>query len=237
MVSGSASEQHEQGTDIPTNAVSRKPIRIDLKRRAEIGQQKRERTRRLLLDVAFDLLGRVGGRNTRIEEICAAASVARATFYNYFASIDEVFVGVSEDISHDFNRSVHALLDQMPTAAERASAAIRYYLQKASDDPKWGWAMVNISGGGPIFGQDTYDHAELTTRQGIQSGEFEIGPNTGRDIQLGATYAAMITQLHNSPSVTYPASVARHTLLALGVPKERVEVIVSLPLPLPLPSA
>ena len=213
---------------------ARKPLKINLERRAEIGQQKRARTRRSLLDAAFDLLGREHGRNTRIEEICAGAGVARATFYNYFSSMDDLFAALSEDLSHDFNRSVHALLDTMPTASQRSVAAVRYYLQKALDDPKWGWAMVNISAGGPIFGQDTHDLAEKTTQQGIEAGEFDVGPNTGRDIQLGATHAAMITQLRNPPSGGYPASVARHILMGLGVAKARADEIAGEALP-PLP--
>ena len=123
----------------------------------------------------------------------------------------------------------------MPYAAERAGAAIRYYLERALKDPKWAWAMVNISTGGPIFGAETYRLAQRTAEEGIAAKEFELtGPNSGRDLVLGATLAAMMTQLRNSPSSTYPASVARHVLRGMGVPKDRVEQIVSMPLPVPV---
>lgn len=212
-----------------------KSLNINLQRRTQIGQEKRARTRQKLLDSAFSLLGRENGRNTRIEEICAQSSVSRGTFYNYFNNMDEVFSALSGELSHDFNRAVTAVLSTLPTAAERVSAAVRYYLERALKDPKWGWAMVNISAGGPIFGQDTYEHAECTAKEGILSGEFDIpGPNTGRDIQLGAIHAAMITQLRDPPSPSFPASVARHVLLALTVDRARVEEIVSRDLPDPL---
>ncbi|WP_374391933.1 TetR/AcrR family transcriptional regulator [Sphingopyxis sp.] len=214
----------------------RAPLNINLERRAQIGQEKRARTRAALLDTAFTLLGRENGRNTRIEEICAESGVSRATFYNYFNNMDEVFSALSDELNHDFNRAVTRIISALPTAAERASAAVRYYLERALHDPKWGWAMVNISAGGPIFGQDTYEHAQATAGEGIATGEFEIpGPHTGRDIQLGTTHAAMITQLRNQPSPTFAASIARHVLLALGVPKARADEVVAQDLPDPLP--
>lgn len=214
----------------------RAPLNINLERRAQIGQEKRARTRAALLNTAFTLLGRENGRNTRIEEICGESGVSRATFYNYFNNMDEVFSALSDELNHDFNRAVTRIISALPTAAERASAAVRYYLERALHDPKWGWAMVNISAGGPIFGQDTYEHAQATAGEGIATGEFEIpGPHTGRDIQLGTTHAAMITQLRNQPSPTFAASIARHVLLALGVPKARADEVVAQDLPDPLP--
>ncbi|MGH6652188.1 MAG: TetR/AcrR family transcriptional regulator [Sphingopyxis sp.] len=214
----------------------RAPLNINLERRAQIGQEKRARTRTALLDSAFTLLGRENGRNTRIEEICGESGISRATFYNYFNNMDEVFSALSDELNHDFNRAVTRIISALPTAAERAGAAVRYYLERALHDPKWGWAMVNISAGGPIFGQDTYEHAQATADEGIATGEFEIpGPHTGRDIQLGTTHAAMITQLRNQPSPTFAASIARHVLLALGVPKARADEVVAQDLPDPLP--
>lgn len=218
----------------------RKPAKarkIDVERRAEIGKEKRARTRMTLLEVTFTLLGREGGLSTRIEEICDAAKISRGTFYNHFNNMEELFDALSFELNHEFNVRVTDILMQMPTAAERAGSAVRYYLDRAVKDPKWAWAMVHISASGPIFGADTYQHAQATAEEGISTGEFELtGPNSGRDIQLGATLAAMKTQLKGSPSPTYAASVARHVLRGMGVPRDRVEEIVSKPLKDPLTS-
>lgn len=209
--------------------------KIDVERRAQIGLEKRARTRAMLLEVTFALLGREGGLTTRIEEICEAAGVSRGTFYNYFNSVEELYDALSFELNHEFNVKVTDILMQMPTAAERAGSAIRYYLDRAIRDPKWAWAMVHVSASGPIFGADTYKHAQATAEDGIATGEFELtGPNSGRDLQLGATLAAMKTQLTNSPSPSYAASVARHVLRGMGVPKDRVEEIVSMPLKDPM---
>jgi AcrR family transcriptional regulator len=208
---------------------------IDVERRAQIGQEKRSRTRATLLEATFTLLGREKGLGTRIEEICAAASISRGSFYNYFVSMDELLEALSYELNHDFNNGVQEVVGRMATAAERAGAAIRYYLERALQDPQWAWAMVNISAGGPIFGAETYRHAQVTIEQGIASGEFDLpGPNSGRDLLLGTTLAAMVTQLHNPPSATYAASVTRNVLRGLGVAPVLVEDLVQRPLPDPL---
>lgn len=225
------------GTDkaAGTDGNKRSKPKIDVERRAQIGQEKRNRTRQTVLDAAFTLLGRERGLTTRIEEILKEAGISRGTFYNYFPSMDELFDALQYELNHDFNTSMLKIISQMPTAAERASAAIRYYLGRARQDSKWAWAMVNISAGGIIFGAETYQEAQNTVNEGIASGEFELaGPNSGRDMLLGTTLAAMVTQLRNPPSDNYPVSVTRHVLRGMGVPSSRVEEIIARPLPDPM---
>jgi len=47
--------------------------RVDRARRAEIGAERRLRTRVALLDAALELFGQEHGRATRIEDVCARA--------------------------------------------------------------------------------------------------------------------------------------------------------------------
>ena len=206
--------------------------KADLARRAQIGQERRARTRAQILDAAFVLLGRERGLTTRVEEICGAAGVSNGTFYNHFDGLNDLYAALSYDLNHNFNTAVSSILNEMPSAAERVSAAVRFYLERAVQDAQWAWAMVNISAGGPIFGAETHASAQRTAEEGIASGEFELtGPESGRDLQLGAGLAGMITQLKGPPSPDYASSVTRHILRGMGVPKDRVEAIITQPLP------
>lgn len=206
--------------------------RVDPRQRAGIGAEKRARTRTALLDAAFALFGRERGLTTRIADVLELAQVSPGTFYNYFKSMEELFDALQYELNHNFNSAVRAELDLLPFAAERTGYAIRYYLMRARLDPKWAWAMVNISAGGIIFGAETYRHAQQTVAEGIEAGEFELtGADSGRDMVLGTTLAAMVTQLRASPSDSYPESVTRHVLRGMGVAKERVEEIIARPLP------
>jgi AcrR family transcriptional regulator len=192
--------------------------RIDLARRAEIGAEKRVRTRAAILAVARRLFGREGGQTTRIEDVCEAASMARGTFYNYFSGIDALQAALFEDLSRDFDQAVHAAFAGMGSAAERTCAAIRYYLGHAVDDPHWGWGMVNTGMGTGLFPAEVAARVQETIQEGIDAGEFSIGSAlAGRDILLGASLAATITLLKGRAPRDYSEAIAAHVLTAMGV--------------------
>lgn len=208
--------------------------KISLERRAQIGMEKRTRTRAAILSVAFDLLGREKGRSTRIEEICEAAGISRGTFYNYFASIDELFDALTYEISHDFNDAVQRTIQALPPGAERTAAALRYYLHRTRQDPVWGWAMVNLSSAGPIFGAETYRQATQSIEEGMATGEFDVPDVTvGRDLMMGTMLASMITLLSSEQPADHPEAVVRQIFKGLGVPSRTIELCVTASLPDP----
>lgn len=206
--------------------------RIDLQRRAAIGQEKRARTRARILSATLDLYGRENGLFTRVEEICEAAGVTRQTFYNHFASLDALREAGSYEITHDFLIGVTEAISALPDPASRAAAAIRFYIDKARADPAWGWSMVHLSAEGIIFGMETYRQAERTVTEGIASGDFDLGDSRlGRDLILGAALAAIVTQLRDAPGPDFTLMMTRRILVGLGVSASRAALIVAQTLP------
>lgn len=205
-----------------------------LKRRAQIGLQRRTRTREKILKAAFDLLGRENGRMTRIDEICDAAHVSRGTFYNYFSSMEELFAALSHEISHHYNVLVHNLTAELPSSADRAASSVRYYLHRANNDRAWGWAMVNLSASGPIFGEETYQRATAALAEGIGNGDFDVPSiQVGRDLLLGSALASMISVLRSKPNEVSPENMVRQIMIGLGVRPRVIERSLSHPLPEP----
>ena len=208
---------------------------ISVERRAQIGAEKRARTRAAILEATFQAIGRENGRLARIEQVCEAAQIARPTFYTYFSSLEELFEALSYEMSHEFNSAVLAYCALQDDPAKEASAGIRYYLHKAASDHRWGWGMVNLSFGGPIFGVETYDAVTSTVTRGIQSGSFKAHDvNVARDMVLGTAMAAMTTLLGGTAGVEYPDIVARQILVGLGVHAQRAYRITSQDLPDPM---
>jgi AcrR family transcriptional regulator len=203
-------------------ATNRKTLNVA--RRAQIGEQRRARTRQKILRAAFDLLGRETGRLTRPDEICATARVSRGTFYNYFSSMEELFTTLSHEISHEYNLRVHEVIADLPSPADRAASAVRYYLHRARSDRAWGWAMVNLSASGPIFGAETHERASSSILEGIKSGDFHVpSMQVGRDLMLGSALAAMITLLRSKTEEVSPESMVRQIMIGLGVPPRVIE--------------
>src|SRR6201997_452595 len=77
-------------------------------------QRKRQQTRRELIDAAMRLFEKKGYEQTTVAEIASAAGVSTKTFFNYFASKDEVL---------------------FPHLSRRIDAAVALIEQRGPDDP------------------------------------------------------------------------------------------------------
>jgi AcrR family transcriptional regulator len=193
---------------------------------------KRVRTRKKLLDAAFALMGNEKGLTVRIEEICAAAHVSRGTFYNYFASLEQLFEVLAIELSHDLNSGLVATWDETQSHAEGSNAAVQQYLNYARRDPAWAWAMVHLSAYGPSFGAEAWEACYRSIEKGIEAGEFDV-PNAtvGRDLMTGTVLASVRTMLRSGNDRSQPGAVAYHVLRALGVPDGRAKEIAARSLP------
>jgi AcrR family transcriptional regulator len=218
----------ERATDLTSDKTSRFAEKVAA-RRAENGRIKRARTREALLRAAFEVLGHESGRNAQIDDVLAKAGMSRGTFYNYFVSREDLLHTVSFELSHHFDVGLEHTADP-PT---RTSFALRTYLRQAWQDRQWGWAIVNISLGGPvILGAATYRYATGTVQAGIDSGDFPI-PNVrhGLDLLAGSSLMAMISLLRDEVSVEYIEEITLVILMGLGVARKKAEAVVRVPLP------
>jgi AcrR family transcriptional regulator len=206
--------------------------RIDLERRAEIGRERRARTRARIVAAAFDLFGDENGLYSRIEDIADKAGVTRPTFYNHFSGMDELRDALTHEVTHDFLIAVTNTISRMPDPRARAAAAIRFYLHRARADRRWAWSMVNMSATGVIFGAETHRQAEVTVMEGIEAGVLAIPSSAlGRDLILGTALAAIAAMLRQRLPDDYPEQVAGHILLGLGVPHAKARELAHLPIP------
>jgi AcrR family transcriptional regulator len=205
---------------------------IDLGRRAEIGRERRARTRARIIAAAFDLLGSEHGLYSRIEDIADRAGVTRPTFYNHFKGMEELREALTAEVTHDFLVAVTQIVSGMPDPRQRAASAIRYYLHRARRDRQWAWSMLNMSANGIIFGAETYRQAELTVIEGMEAGLLRVPSSAiGRDLILGSVLAAIGTLARTKAPADYSELIAGFILMGLGVPPEDAQRLASLPLP------
>lgn len=205
---------------------------IDLKRRAEIGRDRKARTRAAIVSAAFEMFGSEEGLYSRIEDIAEKAGVTRATFYNHFTGMAELREAVTHEVTHDFLAAVTATLISLPDPRLRAATALRFYLHRARTDTRWARSMVNMSANGIIFGVETYRQAEQTVIEGIRAGKLAIpSSELGRDLILGTSLAAIVAMLKKKMPLDYPEQVAGHILMGLGVPHAVARRLAHVPLP------
>lgn len=205
---------------------------INLERRAEIGAERRARSRNAILVAAFALYGTEQGQNTRIEDICREAGVARGTFYNHFPDLDHLKQELLDELTREFDHAMHLMFDRLESPAEQCAAAVRYYIRAAKLNREWGWAMINSGTRGQIFGKVVWQNSLQTIGEAIENGEFRQ-PNAelARDFLLGAVLAGVMSVIRDTPDPNYPEAMAECVLLASGVAAGRARELAYRPLP------
>jgi AcrR family transcriptional regulator len=204
---------------------------IDHSRRAEIGAERRSRTRADLMSAALELFGQPHGRNTRIEDVCARAQISRGTFYNYYTGLEALLEALSEELTREFDAAVHAAFESLDGPVARACAAMRYYLHAALQDARWGWAVINSSVGRTLYSEAITARVRESIQAGIDSGDFTLdSADVGRDILLGTGISATISLLQGGTPPDYPEKIARQVLLGFGTSRAVANALTSMPL-------
>ncbi|WP_420138039.1 TetR/AcrR family transcriptional regulator [Sphingomonas sp.] len=190
------------------------------------------RTRARIIAAAFELLGEEAGLYARVEEVAARAGITRATFYDHFTGMAELREALTYELTHVFMIAVSEAAATLDDPRERASAATRLYLERVQRDRHWAWSMVNLSASGFIFGAETFHQAQTTIQEGIAARLLTIPEaRLGRDLWMGACFAAMVSMLREEAAADYPRNVACRMLMALGVSSADAEEISNRPLP------
>jgi AcrR family transcriptional regulator len=199
---------------------------MDPSRRAAIGLAKRERTRSNLLEAAYRVFAQKEMDAVTIDDIIAAAGVARGTFYNYFQTREEVLRAVAASLSDVMNQKIWAQSTEISDPAERMAIALRQFLHQAKRDATWGWVIVRIGlVAAPL--SETIERGVMSDLEaGIRLHRFQVdSAQAAIDLILGTGLMAMRSILAGQTPVDYPEQIAKLILKTLGVTDREAEAI------------
>lgn len=195
-------------------------------RRAQIGLEKRVRSRLQLIRSAIRVIGQPNGHGASIDDVIADAGVSRGTFYNYFESRDHLFAVIAVELSQDFNDAIVAAMDGASDPAERGDIGVRNYLARARSDREWGWAMFNVALNGPLLGVDTVFHINDTVTRGMETGRFNISDKRSAiDMYSGVILSGIYTILTSTTDRRYISEASLLSMRAVGVPEADAQKI------------
>jgi AcrR family transcriptional regulator len=146
--------------------------------------RRREATRTKLIEATKSLIARQGVENTRIQEITEEADVGFGSFYNHFASKEEVIEAVLADTIAAQGAEIDALTADIDDPAEVFATAHRSFVRRARSDPDWGWLLLRLDVSHNVLLAALGPYARRDLRNGIKAGRFNV-PN-----ELIALYAA-----------------------------------------------
>jgi AcrR family transcriptional regulator len=116
--------------------------KINPARRAEIGRERRARTRAQILEATEILLAERPPEALTIDAIVDAAGVAKGTFYYHFQSIDELTAAVGAKLGESFDDLLAPARLGLPDPIARLSFGLTKFLEKAIAEPLWARLVI-----------------------------------------------------------------------------------------------
>jgi AcrR family transcriptional regulator len=185
------------------------------------GDRQRERTRRRLLDAGRALIAQRGVAGLRIQEITELADVALGSFYNHFATKDDLVEAVVSEILVDLAATtVDEPWGDTDPAEMVASANLRF-IRLAYDDPDFARLVINLGHADALFGAAVQPYARIAVERGVASGRFVVA-----DIEvtlaavIGGAFALIREVLDGRHKRGAERAFARHVLASLGLSPE-----------------
>src|SRR6476646_5533880 len=156
-------------------------------------ERRKARTREALLAAARRLFAAQGVETTTIAEIAEEADIAVGSFYNYFATKDELLTALLETALSEQLELLLARQAQVSDPAEMIAIAHRHLLGVARSDPDWAWLLIRLEVPHRVARAVLWESASSDLQAGIDAGRFEVADP---QLALVASGGALLAVIH-----------------------------------------
>ena len=189
------------------------------------GHKKRERTRRLLIDAAVEVIADKGETFT-FSDISAQAGVASGTIYNYFSTRDELIDAVVPQVLGAFGaESAAAFLDTDPVTRFATITALA--LRRAEVAPEEMSVLLRLDRvQRAAVNSDVLAHLRADLAAGADTGRFRGTIDDATvDVVIGALFFAARRIIDGPVGDGYRARVVAQLLRSLGLQQAHAEAL------------
>ncbi len=191
--------------------------------------ERRARTRKAISDAGRTLFSQRPVDAVAIDDIVAAASVAKGSFYNHFVDKDALVEDIVGEIRANLEARVEAINAGEADAAHRVARAVCVYMRYAIDEPEAAELLARVQRG-YLATSLPYNRAVVHDVEiGIAQQRFAIrGVEAGTIFILGIAQIAMV-RIAQEPvpalAVVLAQQLGAMLLRALGVGGPEAEAI------------
>jgi AcrR family transcriptional regulator len=118
-------------------------------RRAEIGREKRARTRAQLVEAGHALFAKQAVESVTVDDLVKEAGVAKGTFYVHFDGLEALIAAVAEDLVQSFDELMQPARTSITDPALRIAFGCSSFIDKAREDPRWAAVAARIAATSP----------------------------------------------------------------------------------------
>ena len=196
-------------------------VRVDLRRRAEIGRERRAQSRAKIIEAARLLFTSRPIACVTIEEVIAEARVARGTFYSHFRTLDELRAAVAADLAAAFENFVDSIGLPIADPVARIAVGCAAFIGEAQRDPAWGVLIARDAYAFPAVASAARERLKANLQLAQCEGRLASFSNeVGFDLIFGVVIQAMRSASEVRLSPADVPDVVRGILRALGIGSE-----------------
>jgi AcrR family transcriptional regulator len=200
--------------------------------RTRTGKARRAKTRARILTAAFALFDERGVERVTVEDVRAAAGLARGSFYNYFPTYEHMLKDLAAQISRQINMEQTARFDGVANLMERMWCNLRYFILRGGSDRSCSEILMRVT---PLLGplnDSMRIRAEQELRECVRRKLIRV-PSAGVALDLGYGLGSVMIRRASRNGVR-PKEIEAAGLLflrALGIAEDEAHRIVRVPFP------
>ncbi|HEY3621434.1 MAG TPA: TetR/AcrR family transcriptional regulator [Roseiarcus sp.] len=202
--------------------------KIDLARRAQIGRDRRAKTRAQLMQAARALYAERTIESVTIDDVVNEAGVAKGTFYVHFEHLPDLQVAVADELAQELDDLLQPFRLQLADPIERIAAGCAAFIREAFGNPSWGslaarsaWELPSVA---HAARKNLREDLRLAAARGRLSG---ITPELGFDVVSGIVLQTMRAAGERRLSPSDATAAVEAILRALGVASAEAHSIVA----------
>ena len=198
----------------------------------DLESEKRNNTKRALLESARDLVSERGSDRISIQEITQRADVATGTYYNYFETKRDIFGAVALLLRSEMQGDLEPVRNKIKDPAMRVTITLRYYFEQAFNHIEWREFIRNTGLSEEITLRQPEEEALKDIEEGIKGGRFRVDdPSFTQSLILGMVkhvIQEIETRQADESCISY---AIRSILQMLGLPELVSQALTLTPLP------
>jgi AcrR family transcriptional regulator len=195
----------------------------------------RARTRLQLIEAAMRVFAERGVGGAAVHSIASEAGLANGTFYNHFASKQELIAAVAAHLMDRMADQIAASSRDLDDPAECVSVALRRFNERACQDPIWGNVTVRLGASATEVSGRIAANMTRDLEEGIRRGRFRVpSRQAAADLVLGAGLMGILSVSTGRAGREHGSHVAAVVLRGLGLAVDEADEIAHRALP-PIP--
>jgi AcrR family transcriptional regulator len=166
--------------------------KINLERRAQIGREKRAKTRAQLIAAAKALCSRRTWESVTVDEVVNQAGVAKGTFYTHFNDLNQLAAAVADELIQSFDELIQPIRLSISDPLLRIAFGCDAFIEKALEDRLWASLAARMARSYPAVGQVARTRFSEDLREALkQSSQAELSLELAVEVSVGIVNQVM----------------------------------------------